>query len=92
MRWDAHGTNEPHKLYCIHDNGEIWLPRCQPLPLHTLGHKRGYKPHLATKCGGRTGSCPPCLNQICSALQHSTQMFCQTVGGIQFPCNFSNFD
>ena len=34
-------------LYCIHDNGEIWLPRCQPLPLHTLGHKRGYKLYLS---------------------------------------------
>ena len=34
-------------LYCIHDNGEIWPPRCQPLPLHTLGHKRGYKLYLS---------------------------------------------
>ena len=23
-------------LYCINDNGKIWLPHCQPLSLRTL--------------------------------------------------------
>ena len=48
----------------IHDNGKIWLPRCQLLLLRSLERERSYKLYLcrilqqSAKVG--TCSCLPC--------------------------------